>query len=402
MRHYIKTLAMLLMVSLGFAACNDTDDFDDYKVNYPTSVPLGYYHSNYTPDNDYEYGVLLTKDADDNTVFQLIMEGKANGSDSASVRTLMVSSDLAYNDTIGVMTAISIEENFYENDMKAFLAYKKDLHHMILSVEYGKKKFSTVLAPTNEKPAVASKWATEGLVIDLKSIGTDTNKLPGTIASSFDDEEGEAITYSFNGENGEFTTESGTRGTFNYNDKMQLVVVFNGKTYTCDRTFSTPEPEVFNQIANGTYSHSVGVIEGGAVFNDVYEAGLFQSNKNPNCYIIQPWLNNADGLVVYVNPEDGKITVPQQTTGITDPQYGEMFAVDVANYTGGQVPSNSYFDGNVFHLDLAYVVSAGYFGFVNETYEITERAASVSKSNINKKNDHKFVSASNKLISKKF
>ena len=400
MRQYIKTLAMLLMVSLGFAACNnDTDEFDDYKVTYPTTVPLGYYHSNYSFDDNYEFGVLLTKNSKNDTVFQLIMEGKAGGNDSASVRTLMVTTDITYNDTIGMMYAYSESENFYENETKAYLAYKKDLNQLILSVEAGDKKIvSTTLTLTHEAPAVASIWEADGLILNLQAVGKDANKLPGSIMVGNADEE--KLTYSYNGSNGEFTTASGVKGSFAYNENYQLVVKVGEKSYTCDRTFSTPEPENFVQIAVGNYSHSVGVIDGQPVFNEKYEAGLFQSDKDPNRYVISPWLANTNGLVVLVNPENGKITVEPQPTGYEDRNYGSIFGTDVFSYAGSQLPSNSHFDGKTFYLDMAYIVQAGAFCFVHDIFEITDTGEASIKKVTFDANSMKFVPTSKALISK--
>ena len=382
MRNYIKTLAMLLMVSLGFAACNDNDDFDDYKVNYPTTIPQGYYQSTFTFEGDYEYGVVLTTDEENNTVLQLISEGKAEGNDSAMVRTLIATKNLAYADSIGTLLAVdTIGDNFYEEPMQVYMAYKMNCTEIVLSVTHGDKSFSSVLLPTKEQPNVASRWTSGNFILDIKSVGENAEALPGYIIldSSNESAEPEAITYNYDGKNGSFTTANGAKGTFSYNEKYQLAVTFNNTTYTCNRSYSVPEPETFNQIAIGTYSHSVGVIEGGPVFDAVYEAGLYQSDKNPNNYVIAPWLDNPNGLFVMVDPETGKVTVPQQFTGVTDPKYGDIYAVDVLTYTGGQIPSDSKFDGKVFHLDLGYVVSAGYFGFVNETFEITEMAESNAK-----------------------
>lgn len=407
MRKYIKTLAMLLMVSLGFTACNENDDFDNYKVSYPASVDFGYYHSDYTSGSDYEYGVLLTKTAEGDTVVQVLMEGKPIGSDSGSVRTLMTSHAISYNDSLGVLTAVATaEESFYEDETTLKLSYKMDKQSLIMKVNYGKKSESAVLNRVQKNPSVTSRWVCQDMTLDLGKA------MAGTLTYTVSNEEKvEQLTYDFNDANGRFNTESGIEAQMKYNQFYQLEVEMNGQTYTFDRTFSTPEPEIFELVANGTYMHAISVLKdengkpmGQPVFTDRYEASLLQSNKDPNRYVISPWLENPDGgLMVLVDPKTKQVTVPLQYTGVNAPDLGPVLAIDVATFTGGQIPSNSHFDGKAFYLDLGYVLEDGrYFCFVTDLFQITEWAQSNAKRPAVKKSSMTFAPFFGPLYTKNF
>ena len=378
MRHYIKTLAMLLMVSLGFAACNDSDDYDEYKVNYPTTMPLGYYHSNHTFDSDYEYGVLLTTNAANDTVIQILMEGKPSGIDSASVRTILVSSDMVYNDTIGMMVVKSEGDNFFEKDVTAYIAYKKDRNHMILSMEYAGNKVSSVLAPVYEAPAVASRWAVGNFVLDLKNVSKN-GQLPGTIDVNTEDEvKAENVTWSYANGVGEFTTKSGKKGSFKYAANFLLEVTFEGNTYTCDRTYSNPEPESFTTIAVGTMNYGVQSLstDGSVLFKNQHEAELGQSDKNPHRYCLMPWLQNPEGLIIEVDPATGNIKVPVQLTGFDSSQlgvdWGPILGVDTFSLLG-QI--NSAVEGNNIVLAMAYIAKNNPVAFQVDVFQITDGVA---------------------------
>lgn len=377
MRNYIKTLAMLLMVSLGFAACNDSEDFDEFKVNYPTTIPLGYYHSNHTFDGDYEYGVLLTTNAANDTVVQIMMEGKPTGNDSASVRTILVSSDMVYNDTIGMMVVKSNGDNFFEKDVIANLAYKKDRHNLILSMEYGGSRVSTVLTPTYEAPNVASLWVCGNFMLNLNSVG-ENGQLPGAVDLNTEDEEkGEVLTWTYTNGAGEFTTKSGKKGTFKYVDNYLLEVTFEGKTYTCDRTYSTPEPESFTTIAVGTMNYGVQNLsqDGGVLFKTQHEAEIGQSEKNPHRYRLMPWLQNPEGMIFEIDPSTGNVTVPKTLTGFDSSQlgvdWGPILGIDTFSFLG-QI--NSMVQGNMVVFAMAYIASDKPVAFQVDAFQITDGA----------------------------
>ena len=397
MRHYIKTLAMLLMVSLGFVACNDSDDFDEYKVNYPTTMPLGYYHSNHTFDSDYEYGVLLTKNAANDTVIQILMEGKPEGNDSASVRTVLTSSEMVYNDTIGMMVVKSDGDNFFEKKVKAYIAYKKDRNHMILSMEYAGSKVSTVLTPTNETPAVASRWSAGNFVLDLKNVGKD-GKLPGTLDLDAEDEvKAEKVTWSYANGVGEFTTNAGKKGTFQYVANYLLEVTFEGKTYTCDRTYSNPEPESFTTIAVGTMVYGVQSLaqDGSVLFKAQHEAEIGQSDKNPHRYCLMPWLQNPEGLIFEVDPATGNVKVPLQLTGFDSSQlgvdWGPIYGIDTFSLLG-QI--NSAVQGKNIMFAMAYVANNNPVAFQVDVFQITDGVAPTSVQNTFKPEAKTFATVS--------
>jgi hypothetical protein len=142
-------------------------------------------------------------------------------------------------------------------------------------------------------------------------------------------------------------------------------------------TYNASEAEVFSAIAAGIYTFGTGVIDGAPVFKGEKEVVLYQSNKDPNQYVIHPWLNNETGLLLIVNPENNTVSVPVCDTGYEDSTYGVIYATDIAYYTAGQVDSPSTFNPETlgFELSMAYIVEAGYFGLVIDKFTATETAA---------------------------
>lgn len=414
MKQYIKSLALLLMVSLGFVACNDNDDFDDFKVNYPSSVPLGYYHSDYTANGDYEYAVLLTKNADNDTVMQLFLEGKAGSEKEGTFRTIMTTSDVAYDDTLGMLVAVSGNDSYYETPVQAVMAYKQNKRQLILEMSYGNKKVNTILSPAVMKSLpVTGNWASDFMLVSLTDEKAENGEFKGSVTVGTEQGPVEIpVTYTFDGTNGTFTqvlpegtTGTPLQGTFSYDANYALVVNFAGQTFTVERSYSTPEPEIFNPVGTGVYSHSVGVIEGGPVYEGSYPTSLYVSAENPNRYKIYPWLDNPDGLLMTMDPNTGELVIPQQPTGEVHPSYGPIYAIDCKSYTGGELGNKSYFDGNnTFFLEVAYVVSAGYFGIVNETFVLDAEGEAAAAKAVKKQNQlvRNFKAAYTTLYEKNF
>ena len=414
MKQYIKSLALLLMVSLGFVACNDNDDFDDFKVNYPSSVPLGYYHSDYTASGDYEYAVLLTKNADNDTIMQLFLEGKAGSEEEGLFRTIMTTSDVAYDDTLGMLVAVSGNDSYYETPVQAVMAYKQNKRQLILEMSYGNNKVSTILSPAVMKSLpVTGNWASDFMLVSLTEEKAENGEFKGSVTVGTEQGPVEIpVTYTFDGTNGTFTqvlpegsTATPLQGTFSYDANYALVVNFAGQTFTVERSYSTPEPEIFNPVGTGVYSHSVGVIEGGPVYEGSYPTSLYVSAENPNRYKIYPWLDNPDGLLMTMDPNTGELVIPQQPTGEVHPSYGPIYAIDCKSYTGGELGNKSYFDGNsTFFLEVAYVVSAGYFGIVNETFVLDAEGEAAAAKAVKKQNQlvRNFKAAYTTLYEKNF
>lgn len=414
MKQYIKSLALLLMVSLGFVACNDNDDFDDFKVNYPSSVPLGYYHSDYTANGDYEYAVLLTKNADNDTIMQLFLEGKAGSEKEGTFRTIMTTSNVAYDDTLGMLVAVSGNDSYYETPVQAVMAYKQNKRQLILEMSYGNKKVNTILSPAVMKSLpVTGNWASDFMLVSLTEEKAENGEFKGSVTVGTEQGPVEIpVTYTFDGTNGTFTqvlpegtTGTPLQGTFSYDANYALVVNFAGQTFTVERSYSTPEPEIFNLVGTGVYSHSVGVIEGGPVYEGSYPTSLYVSAENPNRYKIYPWLDNPDGLLMTMDPNTGELVIPQQPTGEVHPSYGPIYAIDCKSYTGGELGNKSYFDGNsTFFLEVAYVVSGGYFGIVNETFVLDAEGEAAAAKAVKKQNQlvRNFKAAYTTLYEKNF
>ena len=396
MKQIIKTLALSLIVSLGLVACNDNEDFDDFKVNYPGEVPTGFYESGYTIDNDFEYSVLLQNE-NGNTVCQVFRKEKTNNNEV----TILSDTIVEYNDTLGVFTAMSTaENNFLESNVIADFAIKQN-GELTFTLNVGGMNAGTVnLHKSNGTPTATSIWANEDFTM-LTELTNDT--ITGTEDADFDGKRlgilvvGEkqiAYAYTFENGQGSFITVEKEKGTLAYNNKYQLVVNFGGQTFTCNRLYSTPAPEVFTPIATGTFHYGMQSFtqDGSVLFDESmnHKAELGQSVEASNRFCIKPWLGNENGLVVVVDDE-GVVTVPKQFTGFADKNYGEIFGQDIA--TALSMPEMvGQFDGSIFALPMAYLVSAGAVGYQLDAFVIEELAQPQSVNKVKTVNSKAFNS----------
>jgi hypothetical protein len=383
---YLKSLFTVLLVSLTFTACNEFENFDadSTKVNYPKNVPFGFYESEYTADSDYEYGVVYTKNTAGDTVLQVIMTGREGTADAGSIRTIAVCENATYDDTLGMLVA-NCDYSFFEDELMAVIAYNRNGGYT-LQIQHGSEKKATRLKASNNAPSFISKWASDELVLSLTQEAVkDENgnvalEVTGAVAFAGEEEATEIDSYVAEGATATVKVADKTL-TLALNSDYQLVVTMGNKTYTCNRMTNDPEPENFEAIAAGSYTHGVSVIDGGAVFTDKYDAYLYQSDKDPNRYVIYPWLSSESGLLLVVDPATLNVTVPQCYTGLDDKNYGPVFGIDVMTYTGGQINSPSTFNPQTltFDLSIGYVVSAGYFGLVKESYIATDYVTETAK-----------------------
>lgn len=369
MKSYIKTLASLLVV-LTFTACNDFEDFDSgtTPVHMPEITP-GYYTANYNADNKYEYMATVTEDAQGNKVVYTQRVGKPATADSGLVRTTGIFTNPEYNEKIGALTGImdKVEETFYEDTTHVVLAYSYDGSTLYYEVSAGNSRDNATLTRAEGYPPVNGKWygkSADGTV-EVSLFFEDDNE---TVL--VDDE---SLTYTTAGA----TTTLSDGRTVAYNEKYQLVYTDGETSFVLDRKCNDPEPEVFEPLYEGSYIHAAKLIDAdGALFENGFDATLFQSQKDPNRYILAPFYNNGDGLLIEADDE-GTLHF-NGYTGIDDTRYGPVYFTDIAT-TGYQ--SNfpdyvSHYDASagVMYLDGAYNVSAGIFGFYEDIFVITAEA----------------------------
>lgn len=358
MKQYIKSLTLLLMICMGLVACNDNGDFDDFEVDYPTSVPLGYYQSEYTASGDYEYAVLLTKSVDNDTIMQVFMRGKTGGEKENVFRTIMTTTNLAYDASLGMLSGYSTD-SYFGKEATAVIAYAKDKQHLILEITYGSKSVSTSLvsATLNNLP-VFGNWTSEGLLMSFTDEAVGDGSFKGVMSIVTEQGNNEIpFTYIFDGVNGTFTesqvegdSETPIQGTFRYGDDYSLnVKVDNNKAATLYRTFSTPEPEIYVPVYYGVYAHSVKFIGTEAeqvnefFKGQLYEAVLLRGQRDRDSYCIRPFLNNPDGLYFSMNPKDNTLATEVTMTGYGLTDGTPIIAYSIPEVSG--VEETSSFNG---------------------------------------------------------
>ena len=119
--------------------------------------------------------------------------------------------------------------------------------------------------------------------------------------------------------------------------------------------------ETWTAVGTGKYTYTVVDLtadeeageEGyGGVFDDLgtVPGTIFQSNDDASRFKIVPWaLNTTDGLVFTVE-EDKSLTVFNCYTGLTDKDYGAIYATDIQTYGLAQVASGAQDGTFVFYM----------------------------------------------------
>lgn len=374
MKQYIKTVAMTLVAGLGLVACNDNEDFDKYQVTYPSEMPVGYFATENAPNSDYNYGVVI-RTSETDTTFQVIREGKSG----YYARTIASAGSVSYDSKLGMVKAsCPADENYHEQDLDFYLAYTADCKSLMLSYKEGNKMNTAILSKSSALPPVAGNWACEkdGLSISVElltdSVFNDAKQFIGWKANmSLNGAEAVPFAYNLEGENGGKFDFNGIPGTFKYDANYNLVVTAIGQNFVCERSASKPEPEVFTEIGYGKVAHGLQVIQGGGVFNDQYEAAWSQSEKDPNRFLISPWLDNGNGIVVVINPANKVVSFEKTTTGRIHPQFGEIFSEDAGsmiNFGDGGDPR--VFDGKTVNLFVMYSCAEGSFGITWDSFTL--------------------------------
>ncbi len=404
---YFKSLLALLFVGISFSACNEFEDFDDAanKVNYATEAPaLGYYTSEYTAKGDFNYGVIFTTDAKGDSILYLTSIGKPGTDEAGVVRTLGKAEGVEYNPEIGVLTATVAEENsHFELEISVALAYQKDAKTIMMNLSYGEEKIAARLSKSNEVPTFIGTFSGYPAVKDAE--GNTSYAEQATLAFALFQMEGDTVavvvtattpqemaSYTING-NTATLTGTASNLTFNLNYDMATGVLTatdkDGVVYFCDREFSTPDPETWEDYAYGKYVHGVtgGVylsafdhtfenMLGANLPSRTYEANLFRSSKKSNKYKISPWSKNSE-MVFTVNNETGYITVEQSPAGFTG-QAGAIYVVDSYGYCG-EHPSTYDVDNGIFTFYLALLDNQYIYGVDNDQFIITGEVTSAPK-----------------------
>lgn len=123
MKQYIKSLALFLLIGLGFASCAEADMGEN--VTYPEKETLGNWDSEYTFDDAYNYNLSLSVNAAGDTVCSFVFIDKETGETAA----VMTGGICKYDPAIGLTTA-SFSMTPYGYPGIVYLARQRTLDRM--------------------------------------------------------------------------------------------------------------------------------------------------------------------------------------------------------------------------------------------------------------------------------
>jgi hypothetical protein len=160
--------------------------------------------------------------------------------------------------------------------------------------------------------------------------------------------------------------------------KYTLVAIsYSGKvaqeaSYATFKYVSSSNAETWTAqyVGNYTYTQFFGSEDEPAVDEDLV---LYQSDKDPNRWKIEHWGYDVDFIFTF-NQDTGEILVEDQEVGYEYDSYGMVMVDDLVDYVGSQDYGYSYYKDGVFHFNVVYYVSAGPFGYGEETFELTANA----------------------------
>lgn len=152
---------------------------------------------------------------------------------------------------------------------------------------------------------------------------------------------------------------------FTFDEEGETVADFQSYDYATFNFVGGEAPETWTPSYVGTYTYSQ-FFEG-----DDEGLVLYESDSVEGRYKITDWGYGVD--FIFQMNEDGTIMVEDQYTGYDHSSYGPVYVDDLVDYTGGTEQGYSYYDGQsgTFHFAVIYYVSAGYFGYGEETFTLT-------------------------------
>lgn len=381
---------MLLLTAVGFTSCSD--DFENTTVNYPASgISYGVYESPYTSGTS-EYSVVYTKNSEGKDLVYVKKIGKSTDADSGTVYTVFVSEDVTYDDSVGLLTATA-SSSFYADGNNGtektaatvYLAYQNDLKTYTLQVYSGSEQKVSTNVNAGGQPYIAGLWSTadDATPYALFQIDADTTGL-----GIFGSVEGDVIDLYGDYSNGQGTlytdaAKTTAAATVAFNSDYQLITTIDGQSVVTDPIVDESLVPTYNFGADyahtGTYTYK-NYLTG----TDPGLSMTCVSDADPTAaiYTIGHWFYDVDFSFIW-NMEDNTITIPETYTGYTHSSYGKVYVSDLSTYTGSATYlPYSYYDKSsaTFHFMTIYYVSAGYFGYGDETFAITgEAAASIRK-----------------------
>jgi len=150
--------------------------------------------------------------------------------------------------------------------------------------------------------------------------------------------------------------------------KFLTVGIDEGEVVSTD---VTPFIYRYDAYTAGTYTYGVVDLSGedNPYISGSDETVLYKSDADDNAYAIFPWVDGG-ALMFTQDPETDVVTVANSWTNYVT-SYGELFGIDL----GAKYGSNyaSYFDdaSKTYHFRLGYMVTAGAYGFQEDTFTLT-------------------------------
>lgn len=406
---------MLLLSAVGFTSCSD--DFENTTVNYPASgISYGVYESPYTSGTS-EFSVVYTKSSEGKDLVYVKKIGKSTEADSGTVYTVFVSEDVAYDDSVGMLTATA-SSSFYADGNNGtektpatlYLAYQNDLKAYTLQIYVGSEQKVATNVNAGAQPYIAGMWTTadDAQPYALFQIDSDTTGL-----GIFGSVQGEVVDVYADYSNGQGTLytdaeKTTAAATVSFNSDYQLVTTIDGQSVVTDPVVDESLVPTYHfgsgyaHTGTFTYKNMMSGTDPGLSMTCVTDA-----DPTAAIFTIGHWFYDVDFSFVW-NMEDNTITIPETFTGYTHSSYGPVYVSDLSTYTGSAsyLPYNYYDKSSAtFHFMTIYYVSAGYFGYGDETFAITGEAASsirkkllrvkaqsmAKKNTLNKVNEKSFV-----------
>ena len=133
----------------------------------------------------------------------------------------------------------------------------------------------------------------------------------------------------------------------------------------------TPEltiPVNWTEYGTGDYTYSLfwsGVDEG---------LTLYSCDEDETSYKITNW-GGGTALTFSWDTSTNEVVVDDQLIGYTHSTYGDVYIDDLTDYVGSEDYGVSYYEDGVFYFAVIYYVSAGYFGYGYETFELTSTSS---------------------------
>lgn len=95
-----------------------------------------------------------------------------------------------------------------------------------------------------------------------------------------------------------------------------------------------------------------------------------------NTYVISNWGGGIDFRFTWDGGEN--VVVADQFTGYTHASYGDVWVDELADYAGTTDMGVSTYADGVFTFNVIYYVSAGYFGYGEETFTLSDTPAGIA------------------------